>query len=484
MISFLTALAVLIGGYFIYGLLVDKVIGTTASTPMPAYTKTDGVDYMPMATWRVFLIQFLNIAGLGPIFGAIMGVMFGPAAFLWIVLGTIFAGAVHDFLSGVISIRMGGASLPEIVGAELGTGVKQVMRGFSVVLLVLVGAVFVLTPADLLAGMTPSWLDRSVWIAVILGYYLLATLLPIDKVIGNLYPVFGFALLFMAVALLGFLLFGDTVIPDGFGEGLHNRFAGNQADHPVFPLMFVSIACGAISGFHATQSPMMARCLKNEKLARPIFYGAMVTEGLVALIWAAAAIAFTGGYEQLSAYMAEHGNSAGALVKDISYTWLGTVGGVLAVLGVIAAPISTGDTALRSARLIVADFMGMSQATFFRRLLICIPLFAAAFGQMLIDFNVLWRYFAWSNQTLAVFTLWAVTVYLARHRKAYVVALVPAMFMTIVSVSYLLFARRPEGFGLDLDIAVGVGMAVAGIFLAMFSFWLRGRSRSVVGQTR
>lgn len=468
MTSFLIALAVLVGGYFTYGLLVDRVIGTDPARPMPAYTRRDDVDYMPMATWKVFLIQFLNIAGLGPIFGAIMGVMFGPAAFLWIVLGTIFAGAVHDFLSGVISIRMGGASLPEIVGHELGAGVKQVMRAFSVLLLVLVGAVFVLTPADILSGMTPGWMDRTVWIVVILGYYMLATMLPIDKLIGNLYPLFGFALLFMAVGLLACMVTGAIDIPADFAAGVTNRFSGDRASHPLFPMMFVSIACGAISGFHATQSPMMARCMKNERLARPVFYGAMVTEGIVALIWAAAAIAFTGGYEKLGEYMAAHGNSAGALVKEISFTWLGTAGGILALLGVVAAPVSTGDTALRSARLIVADFMKFDQSTVMRRLAISVPLFAAVVFFMMIDFNVLWRYFAWSNQTLAVFTLWAVTVWLARHRKAYIVSLVPALFMTAVSVSYLLFARRPEGFGLDYPLAIGAGLAVAGIFLALF----------------
>ncbi|MCI9607167.1 MAG: carbon starvation protein A [Muribaculaceae bacterium] len=471
MSAFLIALAVLVGGYFIYGALVDRIIGTSASTPMPANTRADGIDFIPMPTWKVFLIQFLNIAGLGPIFGAIMGIMFGPAAFLWIVFGTIFAGAVHDFLSGVISIRMGGASLPEIVGRELGPGIKQVMRAFSVILLVLVGAVFVLTPADILAGMTPDWLDRTVWIAIIFTYYLLATLLPIDKLIGNLYPLFGFALLFMAVGLLAYLLFSGIEIPVNFSDGLANRFSSDPASHPVFPMMFVSIACGAISGFHATQSPMMARCLTNEKLARPIFYGAMVTEGIVALIWAAAAIAFAGGYEQLGEYMAAHGNSAGALVNEISITWLGTAGGILALLGVVAAPVSTGDTALRSARLIVADFMNLSQKSLLKRMAVCLPIFGATFLLMFIDFNVLWRYFAWSNQTLAVFTLWAVTVYLARKHKAYIVSLCPALFMTAVSVSYLLFARSPEGFGLPLPVAIGAGIAVATIFLALFLRW-------------
>ncbi|MCH5319539.1 MAG: carbon starvation protein A [Paramuribaculum sp.] len=474
MVSFLIALAILVGGYFIYGSLMDRMIGTDKNRPVPAYTKRDDVDFMPMPTWKVFLIQFLNIAGLGPIFGAIMGIMFGPAAFLWIVLGTIFAGAVHDFLSGVISIRMGGASLPEIVGHELGVSVKQIMRGFSVLLLVLVGVVFVVTPADLLAGLSAEWLDKTVWVWIILGYYILATVLPIDKLIGNLYPLFGLSLLFMALGLLAFLIFGPVEIPSDFGSGLANRFVDETGSHPIFPMMFVSIACGAISGFHATQSPMMARCLKNEKLARPIFYGAMVAEGIVALIWAAAAIAFTGGYEELNAYMASHGNSAGALVEEISFTWLGTAGGILAILGVIAAPISTGDTALRSARLIVADFMKIPQQTIVKRLLISIPLFVAVFLLMMIDFSVLWRYFAWANQTLAVFTLWAVTVYLARHKKAYILTLLPSMFMTAVSVSYLLYARRPEGIGLDLPIAVGVGIASATILLMLFLRYMRG----------
>lgn len=469
MISFLIALAVLIGGYFVYGALMEKVFGVDPKRTMPAYDKRDDVDFLPMPTWKVFLIQFLNIAGLGPIFGAIMGIMFGPAAFLWIVLGTIFAGAVHDFLSAMMSIRSGGKSLPEIAGRELGPTLKNTMRVFSVALLILVGAVFVITPSQLLAGMTPDYLNETVWIGVIFAYYIAATLLPIDKVIGNFYPIFGFALLFMAAGLLGVLLFGDVVIPDGFDSGLASRYADDS--HPIFPMLFVTIACGAISGFHATQSPMMARCLKNEKLARPVFYGAMVAEGIVALIWAAATIAFTGGYDQLFDYVAEHGNSSSAdMVKDISVSWLGAVGGVLAILGVVAAPITTGDTALRSARLMVADMLNIDQKKLLKRVLMSLPIFALAFFFMLIDFQVLWRYFAWCNQTLAVFTLWAISVYLARHSKPYIVTLLPAMFMTAVSVSYLMFA--PEGFGIDWSISVAVGGAVAVLFTLLFYRYL------------
>jgi len=470
MTTFLIALAVLVSGYFLYGLLVERVIGCNPKREMPCYTKQDGIDYIPLPTWKVFLIQFLNIAGLGPIFGAIMGIMYGPAAFLWIVLGTIFAGAVHDFLSGEISIRMGGASLPEIVGSQLGNGIKQLMRGFSLMLMVLVGAVFVLTPAELIAGMTPEWMDATFWIAVIFIYYILATLLPIDKLIGNLYPVFGFALLFMAAGIMGVLIFSDVTIPDGITQGLYNR--SDTADTmPLFPMMFVSIACGAISGFHATQSPMMARCLKNEKLARPVFYGAMVTEGIVALIWAAAAIAFTGGYENLGAYLAENGG-AGGLVHNISLEWLGTFGGALAILGVIAAPITSGDTALRSARLIAADFMNLEQKTIVRRLAVSIPIFVLTFVIMQLDFNILWRYFAWCNQTLAVFTLWACTVYLAQRRLAYWITMLPAMFMTCVCTTYILFA--PEGFGIDHTVSVAAGLIVtalsAGLFMKKVAF--------------
>lgn len=475
MTAFLISLAVLLGGYFIYGAIVEKAFGTDAGRPTPAYTRRDGVDYLPMPTWKVFLIQFLNIAGIGPIFGAIMGVMFGPAAFLWIVLGTIFAGAVHDFLSGMISVRMGGLSLPEIVGSQLGRAVKNVMAIFSIVLLLMVGAVFVTSPAGILAGMTPAWLSGEVWVLIIFAYYVCATVLPVDKLIGSLYPVFGFALLFMAGGLLVYLLFGGVSIPDGIADGLQSRRADG---YPIFPMMFVSIACGAISGFHATQSPMMARCIKSEKLGRPVFYGAMVAEGIVALIWAAAAISFTGSYDSLGAYMAGEGHSAATLVNDISVGWLGTFGGILALLGVVAAPITTGDTALRSARLIVADFLKIDQKKTMRRIFVSLPLFAVTFLLVQIDFQVLWRYFAWCNQTLAVFTLWAVRVWMLRHGKNYYIAMVPALYMTVVSISYLLFAPSPEGFGLERGVAVGAGMAVAALFAALFYGYRRALAKN------
>lgn len=472
MISFTIALLVLIAGYFIYGKLVSRIFGQDATRVTPVHTHADGVDFVKLPTWKIFLIQFLNIAGLGPIFGAIMGIMFGPAAFLWIVFGTIFAGAVHDYLAGMLSLRSNGASLPEIIGAQLGGGIKNVMRVFALLLMILVGAVFVYNPADLLAQITPESVDRMFWIIAIFAYYMLATLLPIDKLIGKLYPLFGLALLFMAVGILVMLYVHGSAMPEMW-EGFANRRPDADAT-PIFPMMFVSIACGAISGFHATQSPMMARCLQNERHARPVFYGAMVTEGVIALIWAATAVTFTGGYENLSATLGS--SSPSVLVNEISKSWLGTFGGILAILGVIAAPITSGDTALRSARLIAADFLNFGQGQLHKRLLVSVPVFALCFFVMMIPYEALWRYFAWSNQMLAVFTLWALTVYLSRHGKLYIITLLPALFMTAVTMTYIFYA--PEGFSsltqaaggepISYETAVGIGLAVTTLLLALF----------------
>ncbi len=478
MISFLIALAVLIGGYFIYGAFVERVFSSDAKRLTPASTMADGIDYVALPTWKVFLIQFLNIAGVGPIFGAIMGVMYGPAAFLWIVLGTIFAGAVHDFMSGMISVRMGGKSLPEIVGSELGNKIKMVMSVFTCVLLVMVIAVFVRTPASLLATLTPEHLNATFWAVCIFLYYILATLLPVDKLIGNLYPLFGFALLFMAVGIMGYMIFNGVNIPDGFSEGLFNRHPGGEAA-PIFPMMCISIACGAISGFHATQSPMMARCLKNEKYGRPVFYGAMVSEGVVALIWAAAAIAFTGGYDKLASYMAANGADAGILVHEVCVKWLGTFGGILAILGVIAAPITTGDTAMRSLRLIIADSIGIEQKKFLKRLLVTLPIVGVSYMLININFDILWRYFAWCNQTLSIFTLWACSVYLARYRKAYLITMIPAMFMTMLCVTFICYAplgSYVEGVGMPLVYSEVVGLLAMGVCTFLFVQWRRSLS--------
>lgn len=480
MTLFLIALCVLIGGYAIYGAFTEKVFGINTKSKTPAVAHADGVDYMVLPTWRVFLIQFLNIAGLGPIFGAIMGAMYGPSAFIWIAIGTIFAGGVHDYIAAMISLRANGASLPEIVGTELGNKIKTIMRIFCISLLLLVTAVFVVSPSTIISGMFDSesiWSNTVLWIAIIFIYYVLATILPIDKLIGRAYPIFGFALLFMAVGIMACLFFGNISIPDGITEGLHNRRI-DATDMPIFPMMFVSIACGAISGFHATQSPMMARCLKNEKLARPVFYGAMVAEGIVALIWAAAAIAFTGGYTELAAYMSASGHSAGTLVSEISINWLGTFGGILAIIGVVAAPITTGDTALRSARLITADIFKINQTPIKKRLLIGVPLFVIAailtyFASSPKQFEIVWRYFAWFNQALSVFTLWACTVYLRRKGKFYWITMIPAMFMTIICSSFMLVAPENQGglgllSGANSSIGIGIGVLISALLCVLF----------------
>lgn len=447
MYSFIISLVALILGYVLYGRVAEKAFGPDKARQTPCYAKEDGVDYMPLPSWKVFLIQFLNIAGTGPIFGAIMGILFGPAAYLWIVLGCIFAGAVHDYMTGMICMRKGGVSLPEIVGDEMGTYMRQFMRLLSLVLLVLVGTVFVKTPADLLQSMAPLG-SVYIWIAVIFLYFVLATLLPIDKVIGQLYPVFGLALLIMAGGLLVSIFTAKGYVPE-------LTDAAFTSHHPkglsIFPMLCITIACGAISGFHGTQSPLMARCLKNERYGRPIFYGAMITEGIVALIWAAASIKFADTlpgdgttYEKLAAM-----GSPSVVVNTICSTWMGRTGAFLAVLGVVAAPITSGDTAFRSARLILADFLKMPQKTFGRRILLCAPLFAVSICLIFMDFGMLWRYFAWTNQTLATFALWAIALWLFRNRKgsmAWLIAFVPAVFMTAVCTAYILVA--PEGFSL------------------------------------
>lgn len=476
MISFTFALLILITGYFIYGRYVARLFGEDQTRPTPVHTHADGVDFVKLPTWKVFLIQFLNIAGLGPIFGAIMGVMFGPAAFLWIVFGTIFAGAVHDYLAAMLSLRSDGASLPEIIGQQLGSGIKNTMRVFSLLLMILVGAVFVYNPADLLAMLTPEGLDRSFWIVLIFSYYMLATLLPVDKLIGRLYPLFGIALLFMAVGIMVMLYVHSDSVPEVWNQFANQRLDADSA--PIFPMMFVSIACGAISGFHATQSPMMARCIGSEKAARPVFYGAMVTEGIVALIWAAAAVAFTGGYGLLQERLGS--SSPAVLVNDISQTWLGTIGGALAVLGVIAAPVTSGDTALRSARLIAADFMGVKQKKISSRLLVSVPIFVLCFVVMMVPYEVMWRYFAWCNQVLAVFTLWALTVWLSRRKgPGYLLTLIPAMFMTSVTVTYIFFAAEGVnalGLGVEYEMAVALGIGAALLLCGIFLRWKRSES--------
>lgn len=465
MISFITSIIVLIAGYFIYGKFVEKVFVIDKNRETPAIKLKDGVDYMPLPTWRIFLIQFLNIAGLGPIFGAIAGAMFGPSAFLWIVLGTIFAGAVHDYFSGMLSVRHDGLSISEIVGVYLGPKLKHVMRIFTVVLLIFVGTVFLVGPAKIIDGMTGNSWGVWLWVVIILCYYILSTLLPIDKLISKIYPLFGFAMLFMAIGLGVVLFFGDYQIPELVPSNLVNMKT-NPDESPMFPILFVTIACGAISGFHATQSPLMARCIKNETLGRKVFYGSMITEGIVALIWAAAAMVFFGNVEGLNIAMAEHGNNAAWAANEISLNMLGSIGGVLALLGIVAAPITSGDTAFRSARLILADIFKFNQKPIKNRLYLSMPLFVIAFALTQVDFAIIWRYFAWSNQTLAMVVLWTITAYLIKENKSYWLTIIPSLFMTMVCSTYILIA--PEGFKLAHNIAYGGGAVITLVVFILF----------------
>ena len=477
MYSFLISIAALVLGYLVYGAFVEKVFGPDPNLVTPAVAKADKVDFILMPTWKVFMIQFLNIAGTGPIFGAIMGAKFGPSAYLWIVFGCIFGGAVHDYLSGMLSVRHGGAGYPTLVGRYLGEGTKKVMLVFSVLLLLMVGAVFVYSPAVILGDMAGDGSQRSMmlWVGVIFIYYIIATLLPIDNIIGRIYPVFAAALLFMAVALLVCLLVKWPSIPE-FWEGLQNRGPSvGLKDQPIFPCLFITIACGAVSGFHATQSPLMARCIGNEKLGRPVFYGSMVTEGLVALVWAAVSsyFFFDGG---AAAVGSDISAAAPTVVTKVSGSWLGLLGGILAVLGVVAAPITSGDTAFRSARLIIADFLHLDQGPMRKRLYIAVPLFVLS-GLLLWyniadanGFNVIWRYFGWANQTLSVFMFWTATVYLVKNKGGlyYLITLIPGLFMTSVCLTFILVDK----IGLGLPAAVIPWIAVGTFVISAILFYL------------
>ncbi len=453
MISFIASLIALILGYVIYGKYVEKVFGVNEKRETPAVRLADGVDYVELDWKKAFLIQFLNIAGLGPIFGAVAGALWGPAAFLWIVFGCIFAGATHDYLSGMLSVRHDGATIAEIVGHYLGDNAKKIMRVFSVVLLVLVGVVFVNGPAGILASMTN--INTLIWVAVIVAYYMLATVLPVDKLIGKIYPIFGASLIIMGIGIGGGLILKGYNIPEISMVNLHPKGTS------IYPYLFITIACGAISGFHATQSPLMARCMKNEKEGRRIFYGSMIAEGVIALVWAAAAMTFFGGTEGLM-----NAGPAGVVVNTISNSILGKVGGALALLGVVACPITSGDTAFRSARLAIADAINYKQGPVKNRFVIAIPLFAVGIGLCFIDFTIIWRYFAWSNQTLATIALWAGAVYLANEGKNHWIATIPGTFMTAVVTTYILIA--PEGFRLSETICYVVVIAAAIVALGLF----------------
>lgn len=490
MITFFISFVALVLGYLLYGKFVSKVFAPD-DRKTPAVVINDGIDYVPMPNWKIFMIQFLNIAGTGPIFGAIMGAKFGPAAYLWIILGCIFAGATHDFFSGMLSMRNKGADLPALIGKYLGKTPRNVMLVFCVVLLIMVGTVFVYSPAEILGHFSGGSL---LWIIVIFAYYVVATMLPIDKIIGKIYPIFSFSLLFMAVALIVMLLIKMPVLPE-LWDGLGNMAKEQDPSFTdnIFPCLFITIACGAISGFHATQSPLMARCLKSEKMGRPIFYGSMITEGLVALVWATVAMWFfydspTPGYEQLAAAKGFH-TSAPMVVTTVCQDWLGILGGVLAILGVVAAPITSGDTAFRSARLIVASALKLNQKPKMNRLYVCLPIFVVSIALLAWQssnpdgFNVIWQYFGWSNQTLSVFTLWAITVYLVRKNKPYVITLLPALFMTGVCSTYLFISK--QAFGLQEDLAYYLGILTVIIAMVWFVVWIRkyGEKEREIGET-
>lgn len=489
MTTFLICLAALIIAYFTYGRFLEKVCGISHDKEVPSKTMYDGVDYIPMPRWKTFLIQLLNIAGLGPIFGAVLGATYGPVAFLWITLGGIFMGAMHDFVAGVMSLNHKGASLPEIIGRYLGMTTKQVMRLFAVVMMIMVGAVFMLGPAGILASMT-GW-DKSIWLYIVFAYYILATLLPIDKIIGNVYPIFGIALIFMALGILYVLFTGDYKIPDLTS---FQNFKPNADKFPIIPTMFITIACGAISGFHATQSPMMARCLKDRKESRSVFYGAMISESIIALIWAAAAMAFFRGYGSienslagLNAALADNGNDASWAVNTITKTTLGKFGAILALLGVVAAPITSGDTAFRSSRLIIADFMGMEQRSILKRLYICIPMFAIGYAITLMNYDILWRYFAWANQTLAVFTLWTITVFLYLRSNSlgkgpyWLVSIIPAIFMTFICSDFVFISGQMMGLGQNLGaILAGATTIIVTTVVCLHMRHLRSKAEQIL----
>ena len=494
----------LILGYFTYGKIVEKVFAPD-DRDTPAKKLNDGVDYVPMKTWKAFLVQLLNIAGTGPIFGALMGACFGPIVFLWIVFGSILGGAVHDYMVGMISERNEGKSIAELSGIYIDSGAKWIMRIFSVLLLLLTGTVFVNSPATLIANLTPKSLNATFWIIVILIYYVLATLLPIDKIIGKMYPVFGVVLIVMALGIVFGILHGGYTVPELELSNLH------PSDLPVWPYMFITVACGAISGFHATQSPMMAKCITSEKEGRKVFYGAMLSESVIALVWAAGGVAFYGTTQALSDALTEVGQSS--VVYDISTGMLGAVGGVLAVVGVIACPITSGDTAFRSARLILSEMTGLNQKPIKNRLLITLPLLGAGAVLTQLDFNVLWRYFSWSNQSLAMITLWVCAIYLGRSKstvsasscgasdsdtssadtskstfavrqrfskKGYLISFmcaIPATFMSAVSMTYILMAK--EGFKLSSKIAYPVGILFAILCFVTYSIYALRARKSV-----
>ena len=476
MITFITAIVLLIAGYFVYGKIVERFLDVDPSRKTPAYEKADGVDFTPMPTWKVFVIQFLNIAGLGPIFGAVTGAAFGPAAYLWIVFGCIFMGAVHDFFAGMMSIHNGGVNMPDLAAKYLGKRMKGVMSFVVIFLLMAVGVSFVIGPSGLMQNLTG--IDKEIWLYVIFGYYIIATLLPVDKIIGSIYPFMGAVLLFMAFGVGVMLIVGHLNGSHQMVEltpAMLKNWHFNPEGNLLIPMMFIVISCGAISGFHATQSPMMARCLKNEKHARPVFYGAMIAEGVVAMIWATAAITYCGGPEGLNNAMSSVGTEInGVLVKNaqaadlvdlICKSWLGKVGAVIAILGVVICPITSGDTAFRSLRLSLGDMLKYDQKPIIKRLMICLPIFVAAFFFCKVDFSTAWSYLGIANQTLAALVMWTGAAYLIVKGKPHWMCSIPATFLIFICVCFITIS--PLGLHLNPIIGYIAGGVVA---LAAFIF--------------
>ncbi len=477
MITFLIAVILLMAGYFFYGKFTDRLFGSDSRKKTPAETMEDGVDFKVIPTWKIFIIQFLNIAGLGPIFGAILGAAYGPVAYLWIVFGCIFMGAVHDYFSGMMSIRNGGANMPDIVGNYLGKGAKGFASVLVCFLLLAVGVSFVTGPADLMASMT-GW-QKNIWLYIIFAYYILATLLPIDKIIGSIYPFMGAALLFMAAGVGGAMIAGsfsgNITMTELTSETLRN-FHSDPENNILIPMLFIVISCGAISGFHSTQSPLMARCIKNEKYGRGIFYGAMIAEGIVAMIWVSAAMAYFGGPEGLNAAASEGLMINGTLTKVtpaiavnmICNSWLGKAGAIIAVLGVVICPVTSGDTAFRSLRLTIADLLKKGQKPILARLAISVPVFIAAYFCCMMDFTTVWNYVGIANQLLATIVLWTASAWLIRNGKPHWIASVPSTFLTFICISFFLLAPYKNG-GLHLAPAIGYAAGIAAA-AALFTF--------------
>jgi carbon starvation protein CstA len=471
MLVFIIGLFVLIIGYFLYGRLVEFSVKPNSQQPTPAIQQADGVDFVSMPSWRIFLVQLLNIAGLGPIFGPILGALWGPQVFLWVVLGSILGGAAHDFFAGVMSTRNKGAGLPALIGQFLGPAARHAATFFILLLMILVGTVFVKAPAGLIVKFLPDALietagaDNWLWLTmgVIFSYYLVATLLPVDKIIGRLYPIFAICLLIMVIGLAAVTLFGDLAAPSFSLANLHPE------QTPAWPIIFITVSCGAISGFHATQSPLMARCIKTEKHMRPIFYGAMIIEAFIALIWASASQGYFGSVDRLAAALAQGGPAA--VVHDVCVGTMGMFGGILALIGVVVLPITSGDTAFRVARLILADYVKLSQKPVINRYKIALPLFGISLALQFLPFDIIWRYFGWANQTLAAVTLWTAAVFLAQQGRMWWLAALPATFMTIMTSSYLMIAQ--EGFGLSQMSGTILGLSLGFASLIVFLFSLR-----------